>query len=80
MGDFPSNERVTAYFKAKLEKEGFEVTVYEKEGFEVMEDTVESFKSRYDLVLYLANIETASICKYRKSISPARCTDGEDIH
>lgn len=23
MGDFPSNERVTAYFKAKLEKEGF---------------------------------------------------------
>ena len=60
MGDFPSNERVTAYFKAKLEKEGFEVTVYEKEGFEVMEDTVESFKSRYDLVLYLANIETAS--------------------
>lgn len=25
-----------------------------------MEDTVESFKNRYDLVLYLANIETAS--------------------
>lgn len=60
MGDFPSNERVTAYFKGKLESEGFEVTVYEKEGFEVMEDTVESFKNRYDLVLYLANIETAS--------------------
>lgn len=60
MGDFPSNERVIPYFKEKLEREGFEVTVYEKEGFEVMEDTVEGFKSRYDLVLYLANIETAS--------------------
>ena len=60
MGDFPSNERVTAYFKKKLEDEGFEVTVYEKEGFEVMEDSVASFKSRYDMVLYLANIETAS--------------------
>lgn len=60
MGDFPSNERVTTYFKEKLEREGFEVTLYVKEGFEVMEDTVESFKSRYDLVLYLANIETAS--------------------
>lgn len=60
MGDFSSNERVTGYFKQKLEKEGFEVTVYKNEGFEVMEDTVEEFKSRYDLILYLANIETAS--------------------
>lgn len=60
MGDFPSNERVCTYFKEKLENEGFEVTVYENEGFEVMEDTVENFKSRYDLVLYLANIETTS--------------------
>ncbi len=60
MGDFPSNDRVSCYFKGKLEQEGFLVTVYEKEGFEVMADNVESFKSRYDLVLYLANIETAS--------------------
>ena len=60
MGDFPSNERVCGYFKSKLEHEGFEVTVYQNEGFEVMEDTVTDFKERYDLVLYLANIETAS--------------------
>ena len=60
MGDFPSNERVWTYFKEKLESEGFEVTVYENEGFEVLEDTVENFKHRYDLILYLANIETAS--------------------
>lgn len=60
MGDFPSNERVRASFVQHLEKEGFQVTVYEKEGFEVMEDSVESFKNRYDLVFYVANIETAS--------------------
>ncbi|MDO5517515.1 MAG: glycoside hydrolase family 3 N-terminal domain-containing protein [Clostridium sp.] len=60
MGDFPSNERVTARFVSKLEKEGFEVTVYEKEGFEVMNDSVGSFKSRYDLIMYVGNIETAS--------------------
>lgn len=60
MGDFPSNERVLPYMVEKLRKEGFEVTVYEKEGFEVMEDSVSSFKSKYDLVLYVANIETAS--------------------
>ena len=60
MGDFPSNERVIPYFKGKLEREGFEVTIYENEGFEVMGDTVEDFKSRYDFILYLANIETAS--------------------
>lgn len=60
MGDFPSNERVCASFKEKLEAEGMEVTVYVKEGFEVMEDSVANFKSKYDLVLYIANIETAS--------------------
>lgn len=60
MGDFPSNERVLASFREKLEKEGFEVTVYQKEGFEVMEDSVTNFKSKYDLVFYVANIETAS--------------------
>lgn len=60
LGDFPSNERVCTYMVQKLEQEGFEVTVYEKEGFEVMEDSVTDFKKRYDLILYLANIETAS--------------------
>lgn len=44
----------------ELEARGFEVTVYEPEGFEVMEDSVESFKSRYDLIFYVGNIETAS--------------------
>ena len=60
MGDFDSNERVCASFKSKLEAEGMEVTVYEPEGFEVMEDTVTDLKNRYDLIFYVANIETAS--------------------
>lgn len=60
MGEFPSNERVLASFRTKLEQEGFEVTVYEKEGFEVMEDSVTNFKSKYDLIFYVANVETAS--------------------
>lgn len=60
MGDFPSNKRVCESFARELEVRGFEVTVYEPEGFEVMEDSVESFKSRYDLIFYVGNIETAS--------------------
>lgn len=60
MGDFASNERVTNSFVKKLEEEGFEVTIYKNEGFEVMHDSVESFKCRYDLVIYVGNIETAS--------------------
>lgn len=60
MGDFPSNKRVCESFVRELEVRGFEVTVYEPEGFEVMEDSVESFKSRYDLIFYVGNIETAS--------------------
>lgn len=60
MGDFPSNKRVCESFVRELEAHGFEVTVYEPEGFEVMEDSVESFKSRYDLIFYVGNIETAS--------------------
>lgn len=60
MGDFESNKRVCSSFVDKLEAEGFEVTVYQPEGFEVMEDTVGSLKERYDLILYVANVETAS--------------------
>lgn len=60
MGDFDSNKRVCHSFVERLEAEEFEVTVYQPEGFEVMEDTVGSLKERYDLIMYVANIETAS--------------------
>jgi beta-N-acetylhexosaminidase len=60
MGDFQSNERVYAHFEKLLAKEGFEVIKYIPEDFTRPLDTVEQFKSKYDLVLYLGNIETAS--------------------
>ena len=60
MGDYPSNERVCRSFVDRLRTEGFEVTVYQPEGFEVMDDTVEKFKNKYDLIMYVGNIETAS--------------------
>ena len=60
MGDYPSNARVCKSFTERLTAEGFEVTVYEPEGFEVMDDTVENFKHKYDLIMYVGNIETAS--------------------
>jgi len=63
MGDFPSNGSVQKTFVKLLREEGFEVTVYEKEQlgeYGVHFDTVEEFKSKYDLVFYIANIETAS--------------------
>lgn len=63
MGDFPSNETVCDTFKQLLEQSGFEVSVYvpEKLGLEgKLFDTVEEFKEKYDLVIYIGNIETAS--------------------
>lgn len=63
MGDFPSNERVSEKFKSLLEKEGFEVTVYEKEELTengIAFDNVSEFRAKYDLVIYIGNIETAS--------------------
>lgn len=63
LGDFPSNERVCASFKEQLMKAGFDVSVYvpEKLGLEgKLFDTVEEFKEKYDLVIYIGNIETAS--------------------
>ena len=64
MGDFASNERVLAYFRQKFEAEGFEVSLYVKESpetfFEPGYGYVGTFRSRYDLVVYIGNIETAS--------------------
>lgn len=60
LGEYESNDRVQSFFVDKLTKEGFDVTVYVKEGFEVMDDSVAKLKERYDLVMYVANIETAS--------------------
>lgn len=61
LGDFESNERVKNSFINHLTDEGFEVTLYKNEGpAEVMTDSVEKLRSEFDLVMYVANIETAS--------------------
>lgn len=60
MGGFPSNERVLKQVKEELEKKKFQVFVYEKENFEVGVDNVKSFKEKYDLVIYIGNVENAS--------------------
>ena len=60
MGNFPSNERVLPQVKKELEKKNFQVFVYEKENFEVGVDNVKSFKGKYDLVIYIGNVENAS--------------------
>ncbi|MDE5818889.1 MAG: glycoside hydrolase family 3 protein [Lachnospiraceae bacterium] len=60
MGDFPSNERVINQVKTELEKKNFRVSVYEKENFEVGVDNVTGFKEKYDLAIYIGNVENAS--------------------
>ncbi|MDE7284549.1 MAG: glycoside hydrolase family 3 protein [Lachnospiraceae bacterium] len=60
MGNFPSNERVLKQVKEELEKKKFQVFVYEKENFEVGVDNVKKFKEKYDLVIYIGNVENAS--------------------
>lgn len=60
LGDFPSNDRVNSTLKELLIKEGFEVTNYVSEDFGMPLDNVGDIKSKYDLVLYIGNIENAS--------------------
>lgn len=61
LGDYPSSARVTERWKALLEKEGFEVSVYQKEDFSSEPDfSVGGFLKKYDLVLYIGNMENAS--------------------
>ena len=60
LGDFPSNERVLNKVKAELTAKGFEVFPYEKENFEMGVDNVKSFREKYDMVIYIGNVENAS--------------------
>jgi beta-N-acetylhexosaminidase len=62
LGGFPSNDRVMDAFDALLTKEGFQVTRYVPETPEMIlgKASVESFKSAYDLVIYIGNVENAS--------------------
>lgn len=60
MGDFPDTKRVKEGFAQRLRAEGFEVEIYEKESPGRHDFSVGTFRSRYDLVLYLGNVENES--------------------
>lgn len=60
LGDAKSNERVISTFESLLKKQGFQVTIYEQEDFSSGIDNVKAFKGKYDLVIYLGNVENAS--------------------
>lgn len=60
LGNFESNARVTEQVTTALESRGFDVSLYEPETNFWELDTVQSFTSRYDAVLYIANVENAS--------------------
>jgi beta-N-acetylhexosaminidase len=62
IGDFPSNQRVYSHFETLLTREGFEVSKYIPETLATIFENsrVVDFKDRYDLVIYIGNIENAS--------------------
>lgn len=60
LGDFPSNERVEKGITRELSERGFEVIPYEPEDFSKGVDNVRMLKEKYDLVLYIGNVENAS--------------------
>ena len=64
LGKCPSEERVARRFIEDMEKEGFTMIPYEEEVFDFSKpmhmETVEEFRSKYDLVIYIGNVENAS--------------------
>lgn len=60
LGDCKSKERVANTMICGLVNRGFDVTLYAKEDFSKGVDDVETFRQKYDLVLYIANIENES--------------------
>ena len=64
MGKCPSEHRVAKRFIEDMEKEGFTMIPYEEEVFDFTKpmhmETVEEFRAKYDLVIYIGNVENAS--------------------
>lgn len=62
-GGFKDGEGAIGTVKAKLEKEGFEVTLYDygkPDFYEMFEGGVADIKSKFDLAVYVACLDTAS--------------------
>ena len=60
LGDFPSSPRIQETMRTLLEANGFKVEIYVPENFDNAKFDVTSFRARYDLVFYVANIENTS--------------------
>jgi beta-N-acetylhexosaminidase len=60
LGDFPSSPGILERAKEALVSKGFEVTLYEPENFEMGVDNVTTFREKYDLVIYIGNVENVS--------------------
>lgn len=62
-GGFKEGGQVTDKFKTRLESMGFEVNLFSQKQLdfhEVFEEGVADLKEKFDLALYVANVETAS--------------------
>ncbi|MDM8220645.1 glycoside hydrolase family 3 protein [Limosilactobacillus mucosae] len=62
-GGFKEGGHVTNLFKERLEMAGFKVTVFDHKHLdfhEVFEEGIADIKQKFDLALYVANVETAS--------------------
>lgn len=62
-GGFKDGESATSTFKEKLEQIGFHVDLYDNNKLdfrEIFGGGIKELKSKYDLVIYVANVETAS--------------------
>ena len=64
LGDSNSNKRIEETFVKKMQEYGYEMIPYQKEEFDFNKplpfDSVKTFKEKYDLVIYIGNIENAS--------------------
>ena len=64
MGGFAGDARVKAKFVSEMEARGFEMIPYVPEVYDwtkpVHFETVEEFRSKYDAVIYVGNIENSS--------------------
>ncbi|KRN98784.1 glycoside hydrolase family 3 protein [Companilactobacillus kimchiensis] len=62
-GGFKEGGHVTSLFKKQLEHQGFKVSLFDRQNLdfhEVFEEGVQDLKDKFDLAIYVANIETAS--------------------
>lgn len=62
-GGFKDGESATSKIKDKLEEQGFEVDVFDNKRLdfrEIFNGGINELKDKYDLVIYIANVETAS--------------------